>query len=703
MNRRLSMAIGIVLAIVTAATAQSPLPAPLPATPPATSPSEPVGAGTANDAQDVWTSPWDSLPEVRGSDIQPVSVTTPLYEIVFSTEGGLAREWHLNGYHESFRDPRYLKLRAEQAVAFTEDIVRDRYLAYKACTILETRSVPGNSKVLDQFVDRFSYREFQAYAGGERGDAGKMVAGQTEAPVNMVYAPATWPYTGLGGQWGKRHDQTIAYTPSRTAVTVTDGPEELVFSAQGDGFRLEKVLVFHPDRYAIDFTARLINEGDTSIEWGDENYYTVYWLGGMGRPSTAADLRNGVHIGWHDEVESVVATTSGIPSTYEAALMESFAYPALPTIEPDESHVAAVRYQRRDKAVHWVAIDSKFFIATIKPTGNTDRASLGLDYAMGQGRYLVRPEVGVGMALPARLLPGVTRADSFLVYVGPKESDRLEAVDPQLEELASNVIFASVIKPISDLMLWLLKWLHGFFPNYGICIILLTIFIKTLMFPLYHKQQLSMKRMQALQPKIAELKEQHKNDPQRLQRETMEFYKRNKINPAAGCLTMLPMMPIFIALWGVFSNSIELRGEPFVGWITDLSKPDGAFFFPIMGWIIPINVLPLTYALAMYWSQSRQQQPDTPNANVMKMIPFIFVFFFWNFASGVILYFVVSILIDTVQRLVMDLFGIGDIKSTPAPEGGPASVPTEVKPSPSSKPPAAGKKRSKKRRGSAEE
>ncbi len=693
MNRRLFMAIGLVLSIVTAATAQS------------TTPSEPAGAGTVSDAQDAWTSPWSSLPEVRDSDIQPVSVTTPLYEIVFSTEGGLPREWRLNGYHESFRDPRYLKLRAEQPVSFTEDSVRDRYLAYKACTILEKRSVPGYSKELDQFVDRFSYREYLAYADEGRGNAGQsqMIGGQTAAPVNVVYAPATWPYTGLGGQWGPRHDQTIAYKPSRTAVTVTDGPEELVFSAQGDGFRLEKVLVFHPDRYAIDFTARLINDGDTPIEWGDENHYTVFWLGGMGRPSTAADLRNGVHIGWHDEVESVVATTSGIPSTYEVALMEEIAYPELPSIQPDESHVAAARYQRRDKAVHWVAIDSKFFVAAIKPTGNTDRASLGLDYAMGQGRYLVRPEVGVGMALPARLLPGVTRKDSFLVYVGPKESDRLEAVDPQLEELASNVIFASVIKPISDLMLWLLKWLHGFFPNYGVCIILLTIFIKTLMFPLYHKQQLSMKRMQALQPKIAELKEQHKNDPQRLQRETMEFYKRNKINPAAGCLTMLPMMPIFIALWGVFSNSIELRGEPFVGWITDLSKPDGAFFFPIMGWIIPINVLPLTYALAMYWSQSRQQQPDTPNANVMKMIPFIFVFFFWNFASGVILYFVVSILIDTVQRLVMDLFGIGDIKTTPVPADGPTLVPAESKPSSSDKPPAARKKKSKKRRGSAEE
>ena len=164
----------------------------------------------------------------------------------------------------------------------------------------------------------------------------------------------------------------------------------------------------------------------------------------------------------------------------------------------------------------------------------------------------------------------------------------------------------------------------------------------------------------------------------------MEFYKRNKINPAAGCLMMLPMMPIFIALWVTFNNSLELRGEPFIWWIDDLSKPDNAFFLPVYGWIIPINVLPLAYALAMYWSQSRQQMPDNPNANVMKFIPFMFIFFFWNFASGVILYFVAGILIDTVQRLIMDAFGIGSaaVPAAALAGGGTAPPPPKEEPRP---------------------
>ena len=119
---------------------------------------------------------------------------------------------------------------------------------------------------------------------------------------------------------------------------------------------------------------------------------------------------------------------------------------------------------------------------------------------------------------------------------------------------------------------------------------------------------------------------------------------------------MLPMMPIFIALWGTFNQSIELRGAPFVGWIRDLSQPDQAFFIPIAGYIVPVNVLPLIYCALMLWSQSRQQV-EMPNAAAMKIIPIFFVVLFWSIASGVILYFVISMSMDTVQRMLMDKFG----------------------------------------------
>ena len=629
------------------------------------------------------SSPWAALPAVGQSPPDTVTVTTPLYEAVFSAQGAMTLSWRLMGsagngnYREIFQDPRYLSLRNSQRLGLDPWDLRGWILPLRKPT--DSYQAFKDYKTFHNLaIDHLTYREYMAYKSGERGDV-EVRGGLTDAPVRLVDAALTWPFVGLAGEWGiretqaARNDETILYTPSASSLDVTSSPRTLTFTAAGGGLRLEKEFTFVPDDYSVSVVVRIKNEGDEPMQWNGADRYRLVWRGGLGRPSTAYDLLNSVQIGWANDVEFMQ------PGAYESIQDElterGLVLPSMVDVDLGEDVFAASRqYDRADVPVHWVVVDNKYFAAAIIPRAPGEKVTLGLDYVMGRGgdTYLIRPEAGIVMPMLAAIPPGGSREDPFQLYVGPKDEDRLDTLDPTGDLVQiKQVTFASLVRPITRVMMWFLRLLHGFVPNYGICIVLLTLVVKALMFPLYHKQQVSMKRMQAMQPQINALKEQYKNDPQRLQRETMEFYKRNKINPAAGCLMMLPMMPIFIALWVTFNKSLELRGEPFLWWIDDLSKPDNAFFVPVLGWIIPINVLPLAYALAMYWSQSRQQMPDNPNANAMKFIPFIFIFFFWNFASGVILYFVVGILIDTLQRLLMDVLGIGNV-SVPAaaPAGG---------------------------------
>jgi len=248
--------------------------------------------------------------------------------------------------------------------------------------------------------------------------------------------------------------------------------------------------------------------------------------------------------------------------------------------------------------------------------------------------------------------PGNSRTDKFILYVGPINEDDLAKAGEGLQD-ARQIFLRSIIGPIANLMLRLLQGMYNIVPNYGLAIIVLTLLMKVLMFPLYQKQIQTTKKMQALQPQITALKEKYKNDQQKLQKEQMELFRKHKVNPLSGCLTILTTIPVFIALYATFAMAVELRGAPFIGWIQDLSAPDGAFFIPLGSYIIPINILPLAYAILMLWSTS-QQSMEGPNATAMKIVPLIFVFFFWSIASGVILYFVVSIFIDVMQRIIMD-------------------------------------------------
>ena len=224
-------------------------------------------------------------------------------------------------------------------------------------------------------------------------------------------------------------------------------------------------------------------------------------------------------------------------------------------------------------------------------------------------------------------------------YMGPKESDILEAIHPDLDLTVDYGWLFFISQPLFVL----LKWLHSILGNWGVAIIAITIIVKSLMYPLTKAQYTSMAKMRALQPKMAALKEKFGDDRQKFGQATMEMYKKEKVNPMGGCFPILLQMPIFLALFYVFLESTELRHAEFIFWLTDLSAKD------------PYYVLPILFGASMFVTQKLQPMTvtDPMQQKMMTFMPVIFSVFFLWFPSGLVLYWLVSNLISIVQMLII--------------------------------------------------
>jgi len=225
----------------------------------------------------------------------------------------------------------------------------------------------------------------------------------------------------------------------------------------------------------------------------------------------------------------------------------------------------------------------------------------------------------------------------------PKEYDLLQQIDGGVERTLNFGIFG----PISVIFLKALRWIYGVVGNYGVAIILLTVAIRILLFPLMHTSTVSMRRMQKLQPKVKEIQGQYKKkkaDPQaraKMNQEMMALYKQEGVNPMGGCLPMLVQLPILWALYKLFMVAIELRHAPFFGWIQDLSAKDPYYITPIL-------------MTATMWLQQKlaPQVGDPQQQRMMRMLPFVFGFMFLNFPSGLVLYWLTNNVLTIVQQEV---------------------------------------------------
>lgn len=222
-----------------------------------------------------------------------------------------------------------------------------------------------------------------------------------------------------------------------------------------------------------------------------------------------------------------------------------------------------------------------------------------------------------------------------LGYIGPKDLSALGSVDPVFQKLIKFGFFSAIAKPL----LMTMKWIYGFVGNWGLAIILLTLLVRMIVMPLHIMSFRSMKAMQKVQPMITSLREKYKDDPMVLNREMMELMKRHKVNPMGGCLPMLLQIPVFFALYRVFSESIDLYQAPFVFWIHDLSTKD------------PFFVLPILMAIVMFLQQKLTPSTMDPNqAKVMQFMPLIFSFMMISLPSALTLYMFVSTFFGIVQQ-----------------------------------------------------
>jgi YidC/Oxa1 family membrane protein insertase len=310
--------------------------------------------------------------------------------------------------------------------------------------------------------------------------------------------------------------------------------------------------------------------------------------------------------------------------------------------------------------VDWVAAKNKYFVQILHPKN-------GGEYAQVYARRVVTEEelanpayqpgmegveaVGAVIALPAwNLEPGEVLKTEMSYYGGPKKYAKLH----KLGFHKVRVMEFGVFRPISELLLRALNGVHRWvWPhNYGLAIILLTIVIRIIFWPITHKSTESMKRMQEIQPLAQELREKYKDNPQKQQQELMALYKEHKVNPVGGCLPMLIQIPVFIGLFTVLRSAIELRFAPFL-WIHDLSQPENLFADVLP---FPFNPLPLVMAGTMFWQQKLTTGGatggETQQQKMMAFMPLLLLFIFYRMPSGLVLYWTTNQCLMIIQQLV---------------------------------------------------
>lgn len=306
----------------------------------------------------------------------------------------------------------------------------------------------------------------------------------------------------------------------------------------------------------------------------------------------------------------------------------------------------------------WLGITDKYWLAAVIPD---QEQGFDTNFKMGtqDGVNIYQADYS---GPPAEIQPGGTGEYSARLFVGAKELSLLdyysdEANVPHFDLAVDFGWFYFLTRP----MFTMLDILFGWWGNFGLAILSLTLIIKALLFPIANKSYKSMGKMKLLAPKMKELKERYGDDRMRLNQETMELYKREKVNPMAGCLPIIPQMIIFFSLYKVLFVSIEMRHAPFFGWIVDLSAPDPLGVLTLFGlieWQVPaflamfnIGIWPILMGLSMYAMQKLNPPPPDPmQARIMGMLPIVFTFFLATFPAGLVLYWTWNNLLSIAQQ-----------------------------------------------------
>jgi YidC/Oxa1 family membrane protein insertase len=327
----------------------------------------------------------------------------------------------------------------------------------------------------------------------------------------------------------------------------------------------------------------------------------------------------------------------------------------LNVVREDAGDLQEEPLSRSEAPVAWSAVQSSYFTVILSPLLEEGEKSW-----VWAGGAESLDEVDITSTLATQnavLAPGEAVVHRYQLYAGPKKSDALAAYERGYEE----VIAPSKLYYLKVVLYGILRGAHAIIPNYGVAIILLTLVVRLVLHPLSKKSQVSMARMQKLQPQMKDIREKFKKDKQRQQQEMMKLYKEYGVNPLGGCLPMILQIPVFIGLWGVLRESIELRHAPFILWIKDLSQPDA-----FLGYV---NVLPLMCVVVMFLQQRMMPKSVDPQQQQTQkimgyMMPALLGFLFYGVASGVTLYFSASMGLGVLEqkRIRSHVDQLGDLK-----------------------------------------
>jgi YidC/Oxa1 family membrane protein insertase len=405
---------------------------------------------------------------------------------------------------------------------------------------------------------------------------------------------------GLGGTDGFRALEGLSWSrQDRGDLRLSEGEQRsLVFTAKtAEGLDLVKTLEIDADHYQINVTLRVANQGSAPLS-GNLVFSHV-------QP-------------WSDDMEG---------SMYE------FVGPT--TLTEEKKYQDKVKDLRKEEKkysapIYWTGFEKKYFLTALIPVDDT--------ISEAQVRYLSDMVVTSLFTGYQTLSPGDVREFSFKTYMGPKDFDLLSAAGHRLSDAVDYGFFGFLARPL----LHVLKFFYGFLHNYGLAIILLTVIIKLIFWPLTQKSYTSMKGMQKLQPHMQKLREKYKDDKQRLNVELMNLYKEHRVNPLGGCLPMLVQIPVFFALYKTLLISIELRHAPFFLWIADLSAKD------------PYYVTPLLMGASMFVQQKLTPSTMDPmQARLFLAMPIVFTVLFLNFPAGLVLYWLTNNLLTIGQQYLI--------------------------------------------------
>ena len=427
------------------------------------------------------------------------------------------------------------------------------------------------------------------------------------------------------------------------------GKETLTFwTIIGEKLQVTKQLTFAPDTYFVDVVVTFQNVSDAPLLMGGNepaNGYELQWGRGISADLLPHEKKSGKR-GRRGKEGAKVYIGEGNPQR-------------------------KLKEEQALATVLWAGLDSQYFSAMLIPDPQiaatykfieTPNAEAGDDLTV------VAPTETVALVAPGFYLSAQQKVrHDFRVYVGPKDDKVLKNIEapnaPETPIYLSKVIDFGFFSLLVWGMLWLFQGFHKVFGNYGLSIILLTALVKVVTYPFTRKAHGSMKKMQKLQPQLLELKEKHRDDPQKLNRATMRLYKENGVNPLGGCIPWLPQIPLFFALFSLLGGAVELRGAPFLLWISDLSAPDTLIDLPftiplIVTQIDAIRLLPIINGLTT-WLQQKfvgNVTPTTDNTQmkIMQFMPIIFIFIFYNWASGFVLYWLCNNVFTIAQQYIQN-------------------------------------------------